>query len=1781
MAVRISRPSSGANPSSSSRSVPTSPREVPSSSSQDRARPTVTNLGSASIRDSVTSLGGPSATRTRTSVIERGNNVITTTRLPGSEDLSPKRVDITRRPQEPSKPPQVDPVAPPPPLSCPDPNTLILLSDGTQKRAGDLQVGDVVRTQHEDTLEWGEHKVTYVQIKDSEKLILTFDHTEFVCSTTHKFYVEGKGWTEVNQMEIGDFVIGLDQSHELLEVKEGTYGEVVVIQIEEAHTYISEGLLSHNKLILLPEDFPPQPAAEPGFTPIPPTSPGGFFIPGTPTTVTTTTTGTTTRTGTATRINTTFTTRSLGQNRLVGLDVLPYMRSRNVEFIAKKLKPNTLVYPFFDKQNFYDYVVPKILEIEMISGTFITGETVSGTFIQTELVNINSGSTETSIQFRLAAYNHKYGPYNNPTDVFSSSPYNITDQLQPYSPTSTTLNVDTTSLSDLSLGTYGGNVFIGMTLIGRDSGAIARIRERRLVSDNVGTVIGSFFIPNPNGVGNPRFTTGNKTFRLTDNPTNGTIAGTLYTYANANFFADGLITQAQDTVLSIRNVETQTAIINETVPITNTTVTVVPGVPTFVPSFPPPPVLPPPPPVLPPSGGGGPGPVVPPIVTDPPPPPPPILPPPAAEPQAFRLFISGSNSPGELEPGGGGSRAPGGATSLPTFITFFDSNGDGVFQANEIQVVTNILGPEPRGFQSILPPGARARNISLGSPGDLAEQTINNKFRNIASQAGRPNEFFAVLPQTEEVRQIALDALNIALRNQALRDRTTGPGNVPDIFRNPIGFGPDEQPGRTGETTFAGTPLGRPSDGARRVTPSLPGRSPASQPPAVVPPTAPRPSSEAFRTISSGTTNPILAINRTVPGAPAPTQPILRESPFNPPIVPSAPTPAVQPIAVPIQRPQTRALVSAPAPSPINSTTANLLNAPQQSSGATRLSSGPNLARVRSGYTGTDPLAQTFKIGSDEDQIGRYATSVDIFFYSKAPELPVYVELRSVELGIPTQKIYPFSKVEILPKDINISQDGRLATRVKFQAPVFLEGNKEHALVLLSDSSDYSVFVSRLGEVDITTALLPESQQRLVTTQPTLGSLFKSQNASTWTPSQYEDLKFNLYAAVFEPTGTVSFFNPELNRSNDQIAILRNNALDIESRRVRIGLGVTLSASTISDLTEGSFVRQRSTNAIGDFAYVTGAATGTLSIPNSGIGYTPSTGVQVYSNVPLTSIGGFGRGATANITVTNGSITSAGISSGGTGYQIGEVLTADEIGITSIGRNLRLSVQQLSAFNELVVDNVQGEFEVGVGAGKSIQYFSAVPGIGYTDLNGGSVFANDVVTEREGLYINVKHRNHGMHALTNVVRISNAISDIDPVKLTTDVERDFTGNLTVTGLTTAFNTFENVGISSTNPGYLIVNSEIISYTGLNGNIFTGITRGVDSTLQIRHPANSFVYKYELAGVSLRRINTVHALQDVTDSTKENTLDSYYIKIDQSTNGTNRSTGVSFPKLYLNSTKSTGGPIIEATQNIPYDIAQPIVQTFTPPQTTITAAMRTISGTSVDGAEESFLDRGTRAIKLNQDNFFENPRIIASRVNENLFLDNIIAGNKSLQMTLNLSTVNQYLSPVVDLDRVGIILVSNRVNEPVTDYVGDERVSLLETDPNAFVYASKPIELEVPATSIKVILSAHLNIYNDVRAMFAIMKDANETPIYYPFPGNGNISGDGRTLNVSNNDGRPDLPLAVTSQLGFLSEELTFTDYEFTVNNLESFKYFSVKIIGSSTSQTYPPRFRDLRIIALA
>ena len=76
----------------------------------------------------------------------------------------------------------------------------------------------------------------------------------------------------------------------------------------------------------------------------------------------------------------------------------------------------------------------------------------------------------------------------------------------------------------------------------------------------------------------------------------------------------------------------------------------------------------------------------------------------------------------------------------------------------------------------------------------------------------------------------------------------------------------------------------------------------------------------------------------------------------------------------------------------------------------------------------------------------------------------------------------------------------------------------------------------------------------LVSKQPAAGSLFRSQNATTWTPSQYEDLKYTLYRADFKDAGNVSFYNPKL---PEKLEDLPDTGVTFKPNKVRVGLGVT------------------------------------------------------------------------------------------------------------------------------------------------------------------------------------------------------------------------------------------------------------------------------------------------------------------------------------------------------------------------------------------------------------------------------------------------------------------------------------------------------------------------------------------------------------------------------------------------------------------------------------------------
>ena len=325
-----------------------------------------------------------------------------------------------------------------------------------------------------------------------------------------------------------------------------------------------------------------------------------------------------------------------------------------------------------------------------------------------------------------------------------------------------------------------------------------------------------------------------------------------------------------------------------------------------------------------------------------------------------------------------------------------------------------------------------------------------------------------------------------------------------------------------------------------------------------------------------------------------------------------------------------------------------------------------------------------------DDNTGIYLTKCDVFFRTKDDaDVPVTLQIRTMNNGLPTQKILPFSEVTLDPDQVNLSGDGSVPTTFEFKAPVFLEGGgTDYAICIASNSTKYSVYISRVGENDLIS-------DTFISNQPYLGSLFKSQNASTWEPSQWEDLKFTLYRADFVESGSAEFYNPQLKEGNGQIPTLLSNSLGMNSKKIRVGLSSTFNDP---DLTLGNTITQIGSNATANFVGTAGTNVGTMNVINAGIGY---TGPFTYPGVALTTVTGNGRGASADIQVTaDGTIGFATVKStahGGSGYQIGDVLGITTIGQNNLGSGVRLSVTSIGSSSELILDNVQGDFLTGVG----------------------------------------------------------------------------------------------------------------------------------------------------------------------------------------------------------------------------------------------------------------------------------------------------------------------------------------------------------------------------------------------------------------------------------------------------------------------------------------------------
>jgi hypothetical protein len=212
-----------------------------------------------------------------------------------------------------------------------------------------------------------------------------------------------------------------------------------------------------------------------------------------------------------------------------------------------------------------------------------------------------------------------------------------------------------------------------------------------------------------------------------------------------------------------------------------------------------------------------------------------------------------------------------------------------------------------------------------------------------------------------------------------------------------------------------------------------------------------------------------------------------------------------------------------------------------------------------------DPLAQSFTIDETD---GIFVTSVDAYFATKSSTIPVKAEIRKMVNGYPDTKVIPFSTKWLNPSSVNTSSDASIATKFTFDSPVYLQEGIEYALVLYSDSTDYTAYIARLGDTVI-------GSDRTVSSQPAVGVLFKSSNNRTWTAEQMEDMKFTLRKAVFDTSasGTLTLANASLPTKTLDSNPIRtfNGSSVIRVFHKNHGMHSTTDNVTITGLASGTY----------------------------------------------------------------------------------------------------------------------------------------------------------------------------------------------------------------------------------------------------------------------------------------------------------------------------------------------------------------------------------------------------------------------------------------------------------------------------------------------------------------------------------------------------------------------------------------------------------------------------------
>ena len=693
-----------------------------------------------------------------------------------------------------------------------------------------------------------------------------------------------------------------------------------------------------------------------------------------------------------------------------------------------------------------------------------------------------------------------------------------------------------------------------------------------------------------------------------------------------------------------------------------------------------------------------------------------------------------------------------------------------------------------------------------------------------------------------------------------------------------------------------------------------------------------------------------------------------------------------------------------------------------------------------------DPLAQSFLI---EEAGGCFISKIDVFFNTKDTALPVTMQIREMVNGYPSPTI--LGTVNLDPSNVNISDDALTATTFVFETPVYLLERKEYCFALLTSSVEYKVWLSEMGKDDL--------NGERISKQPYAGVLFKSQNASTWTTAEMQDMKFKIYRAKFNINET-----PSITLNVDTSGNLFYNKL----RRDPIELTVNSGRMKVYHKNHGMY---------------------------DSASYVQLKGVssEKYANLDANY-----NGAAGSAITLSGSYTDF------------KYLQSTK------------TVASLTATTSSITVNNNSSLEIG-----------------------------DIVTTSAGTQF---------AANTRVTNINGTTITISPASINSGTESSVSVIFT--------NPIKGLLPSDTNPAYAKIGDCVYSYNPLTGisteanNQYTittiALIEGTAPSSGFKKDSGWQVEHYVVNGIPLTEVNKIHNQLEYI------TLDSYQIDLS------------SLTRTLATTNTTFGGSAVYGSKNIAYNSLMPLIGYRELPGTAVDASFRSTSGSSIGTSAFSIpaaaavpsqrsykRDSAFSPVALNEHNYYNSPRVIASAINE----ERQMVGSQSGQLQFTLSSTSDNLSPVIDQDRMSIVTTGNRV----TDFDGtfdkefffnDDSNYDIGTSPkqdfNGANYITKLITVANECTSLRIDFAAYNSSETDIDVYVKLLTGDETNP--------GDQSWE--ELTSTNYSGS--------------KNEFDFVDYTYQKDlSAKQFTQYQIKLRMRSRNAAVVPIIKDLRCIALA